>query len=89
MTGIGRRDSRTSDFEMQIITEETEYLISLGCDTKVKRYIMSGIKIAKQTFAPEDWINISDETLRWHCKNFYDIGKNHELANKYSKRNRV
>ena len=87
MTGIGRRDSRTSDFEMQIITEETEYLLSLGCDPKVKRYIMSGIKIAKKTFAPEDWINISDETLRWHCSNFYKIGYNHATAKTYKNRN--
>jgi len=82
----GRTDSRTPEFEMQTIIEEVMYLISLGYKTKQKRYILSGMAIAIDSFAPEEWIKICDETLAWHCKNFYTIGWNHELSKRFAKR---
>lgn len=76
--GRGRFESRVPSEEMKIIVEETMYLLSLGFQKKRQNTIMAGIQIAIDKFDDQTWINMSDETLRWHCKNFYEIGLGNE-----------
>ena len=78
--GRGRYESRVPKEEMKIIIEETIYLLSLGFQKKRQRLIIAGIEHAMETFDDQLWINIADETLRWHCKNFYEIGLENERA---------
>ena len=79
----GRTDSRIPDVEMKIIIEEVMYLLSLGYKEAQRTYILAGMAKAIDTFTPEQWIKLCDETLAWHCKNFYNIGKQYELSKRY------
>lgn len=88
-SGYGRTDYRIPDVEKQIILEETQYLLDFGYRADDADIIKLGMRIAAKTFEPKDWISISDETLRWHCKNFYTIGFNYALAKEHTKRDRT
>lgn len=69
---------------MQTIVEEVLYLISLGYRAEQQKFILAGLDRAIDEFTPDDWIQICDETLGWHCRNFYNIGYKHEASKRYS-----
>ena len=86
-SGYGRKDSRLPDVEKQIIIEETLYLLEFGYRPDDADIIKLGMAVAFDDFTPEDWISICDETLRWHCKNFYELGlKHNEISKDNTKR---
>lgn len=58
----------------QVILEEVSYLLSLGFREQDKDLILIGMNVCRDQFSDEDWAHISNETLRWHCQNFYKIG---------------
>lgn len=83
----GRTDSRIPELEMQTIIEEVMYLLSLGYKASQRQHILTGIARAIDEFTPETWVKLCDETLAWHCKNFYEIGYNYELSKRFTRRN--
>ena len=86
-SGFGRIDSRLPDVEKQIILEETMYLLDFGYRPDDADLIKLGMSVAYDEFTPADWIKICDETLRWHCKNFYELGlKHYEISQESTKR---
>lgn len=79
-SGYGRVDTRIPDVEKQIIIEETLYLLDFGYRPDDADLIKLGMSVAYDEYTPAQWIMICDETLRWHCKNFYELGlKRYEL----------
>jgi len=86
-SGYGRKDSRIPEVEKQIILEEALYLLEFGYRPDDADIIQLGMAVAFDEYTPEDWIRVCDETLRWHCKNFYDLGlKHYEISKDNSKR---
>jgi hypothetical protein len=86
-SGYGRKDSRIPEVEKQIILEETLYLLEFGFRADDADIIQLGMVEAFDNYTPADWIRICDETLRWHCKNFYELGLQHyEIFKDNSKR---
>ena len=86
-SGFGRIDSRLPDVEKHIILEETMYLLDFGYRPDDADLIKLGMSVAYDEFTPADWIKICDETLRWHCKNFYDLGlKHYEISQESTRR---
>ena len=86
-SGFGRIDSRLPDVEKQIILEETLYLLDFGYRPDDADLIKLGMSVAYDEFTPADWIKICDETLRWHCKNFYELGlKHYEISQESTRR---
>lgn len=86
-SGFGRIDSRLPDVEKQIIIEETMYLLDFGFRPDDADLIKLGMSVAYDEFTPAQWIKICDETLRWHCKNFYELGlKHYEIFEKSARR---
>ena len=84
-SGYGRTDSRLPEVEKQIILEETLYLLDFGYRPDDAEIIKAGMAVAFDEFTPADWIKICDETLRWHCANFYKLGiKHYEGAEKHT-----
>lgn len=86
-SGFGRIDSRIPDVEKQIILEETMYLLDFGYRPDDADLIKLGMSVAYDKFTSADWIRICDETLRWHCKNFYELGlKHYEISQESTRR---
>lgn len=79
-SSYGRTDYRLPEVEKQLIIEETTYLIDFGYRSADASIIKLGMQVAEETLEPDDWVKISDETLRWHCKNFYEIGMKYALS---------